>query len=271
VSTVENTKRYSEIYTETYNTFRDNFRQFYEDPETGRVAPFCIFGNLYFVGDKHVCMHLVDTGSGLILIDCGYGQTTYMIEESIRELGFRPEDLKYIVISHGHFDHFGSGNTLRERYGCKILMSRVDRDLIRERPDRALCQLGPDVNMPMCWPDDVIDDGDELTLGNTTIRFLLAPGHTMGTLAFFLDVTDGETVKRAGCWGGVGFFTVYKEHSRVFGLPQNKCELMIQSARKPSASTKVLERRALGSSSKVISQSSGFSSGWVTLESWMVT
>ena len=45
-------------------------------------------------------------------------------------------------------------------------------------------------------------------------------------------VTDGETVKRAGCWGGVGFFTVYKEHSRVFGLPQNKCELMIQSARK---------------------------------------
>lgn len=231
MSETKTTLKYSEQYAQTYATFRENFKTFYEDPETGRVEPFRIFGNLYYVGDKKVCMHLIDTGDGLILVDCGYGQTTYMIEDSIRNLGFRLEDLKWIIITHGHFDHFGSGNDLRQRYGCKIFMSRVDRDLIKERPDRALCHLGPDVNMPMCWPDEVIDDGDSLTLGNTTIHFRVAPGHTPGTLAYFMDVTDGKTVKRAGCWGGIGAFTVYKAHSRAFGLPEDMCDKYLQSAR----------------------------------------
>ena len=228
----ENKRLYSQIYKDSIGSFRERFKPFYENPESKKQTPFRIFGNLYYVGDQHVCMHLIDTGDGLILIDCGYGQTTHMIEESIRGLGFSMEDLRWIIISHGHFDHFGSGNELRRRYGCKIFMSRVDRDLIRERPERALCFLGPDPNMPVCWPDEVIDDGDVLTLGNTSILFRLAPGHTMGTLAFFFDVTDGKCIKRAGCWGGVGFFTVYKQHSRDFGLPENKCQLFLESAKK---------------------------------------
>lgn len=222
----------SKQYWKIYNSFRERHRAFYEDPERGRMEPFRIFGNLYYVGDKHVCMHLIDTGAGLVLFDCGYGHTTHMIEDSIRGLGFSLEDLRWIFITHGHFDHFGSGNELRRRYGCKIFMSRVDRDLICQRPDRALCSLGPDVNMEICWPDEVIDDGDELTLGNTTFRFHLAPGHTMGALAFFFDAVDGTEVKRAGCIGGVGLFTMYKEHSRKFDLPMNKAELMLETIRK---------------------------------------
>lgn len=225
----ENKLRYSQIYKNTIGSVRDRFKDFYENPESKKQEPFRIFGNLYYVGDKQVCMHLIDTGEGLILIDCGYGQTTHMIEDSIRALGFAVEDLRWIIVSHGHFDHFGSGNELRRRYGCKVFMSRVDAELIRERPERALCFLGPDPDMEVCWPDQVIEDGDELTLGNTTIHFRLAPGHTMGTLAFFFHVTDGKTVKRAGCWGGVGFITVYKQHSRDFGLPENKCQLMLES------------------------------------------
>ena len=88
----------SKQYWKIYNSFRERHRAFYEDPEKGRMEPFHIFGNLYYVGDKHVCMHLIDTGAGLVLFDCGYGHTTHMIEDSIRKLGFDPKDLKYIII-----------------------------------------------------------------------------------------------------------------------------------------------------------------------------
>jgi len=63
----------------------------------------------------------------------------------------------------------------------------------------------------------------------------LAPGHTPGTLAFFFDVTDGQRVKRAGCWGGIGAFTVYKAHNRNFGLPEDMCDRYIESAQKLKA------------------------------------
>ena len=211
--------------------FRSRYQSFYDDPHAFQIDSFCIFGNLYYVGDKKVCMHLIDTGDGLILIDTGYGNTLDMILESIITLGFSPEDIRYIIHTHGHFDHFGSTDALRQRYGCKVFMSKVDTELIRERPERALCHLGPDPNMPICWPDVEIEDGDCITLGNTSIRCQLAPGHTMGTLALFFDVTDGQTVKRAGLWGGVGFLTIYKEYCREMGLPETKCALMAQSIR----------------------------------------
>lgn len=213
-------------YRVIFDGFRASYADFYEHPEKYDEEPFRIFGNLYYVGDKKVCRHLIDTGDGLLMFDVGYGNNLPSIEASIRKLGFDPKDIKCIIISHGHFDHFGGANELREKYGCRIFMSRVDADLIEERPDRALVFLGPDPDGKICLPDEKIDDGDVITLGNVRIRCVAAPGHTMGTMAFFFDATDGKTTHSVGYFGGVGFFTVHKEHSRDFGLPENKCELL---------------------------------------------
>ena len=79
-------------------------------PFVGKMRPFRIIGNTYFVGTYQASAHLIDTGDGLILFDTGYGNTTHMLLDSIRSLGFDPMDIKYIIHSHGHFDHFGSGN-----------------------------------------------------------------------------------------------------------------------------------------------------------------
>ena len=79
---------------------------FYNHPEKYVIKPFRIFGNLYYVGDKKVCSHLIDTGDGLILIDTGYQHSQHLLIESIYSLGFDPRDIKIIIHSHGHFDHF---------------------------------------------------------------------------------------------------------------------------------------------------------------------
>lgn len=219
-------------YEEAFGNFLPKLAPFYADPDAFTLEPFQIFGNLYYVGDKKVCMHLIDTGDGLILFDSGYSHSYHNLIASIEKLGFDPHDIRYVITSHGHFDHFGGGDRLRANYGAKIFMSKVDTELLREMPERALCHLSAVPGDTVCWPDQMIEDGEIIHLGNTSIRCILAPGHTMGTMAFFFDVTDGKKCLRCGYWGGVGFLTTYKAYNREYGLPENKCALMKESIEK---------------------------------------
>jgi len=209
-------------YHHSMSTFREEFLPFYSDPDQWAQEPFRIFGNLYYIGDRRVCMYLVDTGHGLVMFDAGYGMTTHMIEDSIRGLGFDPADIRYLVISHGHFDHFGSADELRRRYGTQVCMSTVDWDLIQKNPDLALMRLGPYPDDPICQPDLLLKDGQILTLGSTKIRCVLSPGHTYGALSFFFDISDGRTTCRAGYLGGAGLFTMHGQYCKDNGLPEGK-------------------------------------------------
>lgn len=219
-------------YAQVEANFIPNLQDFYDNPDKYAIEPFRIFGNLYYVGDRKVTSHLIDTGDGLILFDTGYGHTTHMLLASIRALGFDPMDIRYIIHSHGHFDHFGSGNELRALTGAKVFMSGVDTRLLREKPERALVQWGPCPGDPVCWPDVEIEDGDHIRLGSTDITCVLSPGHTCGTMTFFFDVTDGERTLRAGYFGGAGLLTVYKDYCRKFDLPLNKSQMLEETLRK---------------------------------------
>ena len=64
------------------------------------VAPFKVFGNLYFVGISPASTHIIDTGSGLILIDPGYAETLYIVLESIRKLGFDIDVKNYVAVNN---------------------------------------------------------------------------------------------------------------------------------------------------------------------------
>ena len=81
------------------------------------VSPFKIADNVYYVGNKSVSVHLFDTGEGLLLLDTAYAETTYLLIESIRELGFDPHDIRWIIHSHAHIDHFGATRYLVEKSG----------------------------------------------------------------------------------------------------------------------------------------------------------
>ena len=90
------------------------------------VAPFKILDGLYYVGNRDVSCHLFDTGQGLLLLDTSYTQAAYLLLESIRALGFEPRDIKWILHSHGHIDHFGCTRMLVEKYGCKTYFPAAD-------------------------------------------------------------------------------------------------------------------------------------------------
>lgn len=208
-------KPYSEMEAE----FVPNLLDYYAYPENYELEPFKIFGNLYYVGDKKVCSHLVDTGSGLILFDTGYAHTLHLLIRNIRKLGFNPEDIKIIIHSHGHFDHFGASKRLKDLYGCKIYMGKLDVERLKINPKTALMELSPEPYAAIPETDVSINDGDVICLGKTIIRCVSASGHTEGVMAFFFDVSDGIVNKQVGYWGGVGFFTIHRPYLIKYGLP----------------------------------------------------
>ncbi len=101
-----------------------------EHPWEGAMEPFKIFGNTYFVGTKPASSHLIDTGSGLILLDSGYQESLYLVLESIRKLGFDPHDIRYIVHSHGHIDHAAATRALVEMVHAETFLGEEDRGMV---------------------------------------------------------------------------------------------------------------------------------------------
>ncbi|PCJ66178.1 MAG: hypothetical protein COA73_01655 [Candidatus Hydrogenedentota bacterium] len=151
---------------------------------------FKIFDNLYYVGIDFVSAFLVPTSDGLILIDTTYDNTVEHLLKGVREMGFDPADIKYILVTHWHEDHFGGAKRLKELTGATVGMLREDWDDLRSRN---------------AIPEDlVLEDEGTLTLGDTTMAFYHIPGHTRGTLGIAFTVYDDGIPHKAFTFGGAG-------------------------------------------------------------------
>ena len=187
-------------FKEAIGSYKDNKKDFFMNPSTARIEPFKIADNLYYVGDKKVCIHLIDTGDGLILLDSGYFGAVHLLVDSIWRAGFDPANVRWIIHTHGHSDHYGASEEFRIMYGTKLAISKVDARKI----------AGTDISSPS-FPfakvpefDYEIEDGEIFELGKTKIRCVLTPGHTDGVLSVFFEVTDNGKAYMAGMFGGAG-------------------------------------------------------------------
>lgn len=183
------------------------------------VEPFRIAGNLYYVGNSDVSAHLIDTGEGLILLDTAFPQTVYLLLESIRKLGFDPADIKQLIHSHGHYDHFGGTRAILELTGARTFLGAGDLEVLGDRPELSWApEYGVEFHETFAV-DVCLEGGETVTLGNTAIEFLHTPGHTPGTLSWFFEVEEGGEKYRVGSHGGPGLNTLSSEYLAQYGLP----------------------------------------------------
>lgn len=219
-------------YQKYVENFRTSHESFYRDPSTARIEPFMIADGLYYVGDKKVCVHLIDTGDGLILLDSGYAGTAHLLIDSIWRVGFDPSNVKWILHTHGHTDHFGASSEFQRMFGTKLAISKADADSLRENPNRAHIdnQIHPYEYIP-CF-DYEIEDGEEFKLGSTKIRCILTPGHTAGVLTFLFNVTYDGKEHLAGLFGGAGGNTLYLHYSYCLKDPLDMPQRMLSSIAK---------------------------------------
>lgn len=183
------------------------------------IYPFQMLGNLYFVGSRAVSVHLIDTGDGLILIDTGFPNMYQQLCASMRTLGFDPADIRMLLHSHGHYDHIGCTARLKEISGARTCISRIDNDIVNGKRDLSWAhELGFEP-LPPFECDMLLEDGDVVELGSTRIQCRLAPGHTEGTLCFFLEIQDGGRRYTAAMHGGVGTNSMETAFLRKYSLP----------------------------------------------------
>lgn len=169
----------------------------YDNAKT--VKPFKIFDNLYYVGIDWVSSYLIPTEDGLILIDALYRDYPAHILQSVKELGFDPKQIKYILCTHGHYDHCEGADTLKKVTGARIGMTEVDWQIAEWKVKNDYANVN--TRLTRDW---VIRDGDSLKLGSTVIKFYVTPGHTLGTMSLSFPVRDGSNTYNAFMLGGVG-------------------------------------------------------------------
>jgi metallo-beta-lactamase class B len=166
-------------------------------PEPGQA-----FDNLYYVGSAWVSAWVLKTSEGLILIDAlnNTKEATELILGGMRRLGLDPAQIRYVLVTHGHGDHYGGAQMIADRYSARVVASEIDWKMMETglEFDSKLWDRPPKRDM-------AVNDGDTLTLGDSTIRFVITPGHTLGTISPVFDVRNGGKVHKAMIWGGTAF------------------------------------------------------------------
>ena len=153
------------------------------------VEPFRIVGNLYYVGASDITSYLITTPRGHILIDGGFVETAPIIRDNIRRLGFRVEDVKFLLNSHAHSDHAGGLAQLKQWTGAQFVASRADADQIA-RGGHNDPMWGDKYLFPPTKADRIIADGDTVTVGDTILTAHLTPGHTKGCTTWTTTAED---------------------------------------------------------------------------------
>ncbi len=190
----------------------------------GYIKPSKIFGNLYFVGTRPASTHVIDTGDGLVVIDPGYQESLYLVINNMWELGLDPKNIKYIVLTHCHYDHTDATQALVHLSGAKVCFPKLDLPLLN----------GDIFHYPFnpFKADILLSDGDTLSLGNTEIYCVATPGHTDGTMSYFFNVTDGQSVFRAGMHGGIGMNSMKSNFLKERNLPTDCRQKFLQGLKK---------------------------------------
>jgi len=151
-------------------------------PKSPEIEPRKVFDNLYILGQKSVSNFAITTPDGIILIDTGYdGNTEKILLPQLQKLGLKPEDIRYILLTHGHADHFGGAKYFQDHYkNLHVALSAKDWDFIPSQGKGAKPAR-----------DLVLSEGQPFTFGGETITPVSQPGHTPGAMSFIFPVTDG--------------------------------------------------------------------------------
>jgi metallo-beta-lactamase class B len=185
-----------EELSETYRGSKRN------DVEYQKVPPIKVFDNLYYVGPGFVSVWLIQTSDGLILIDGAQEPYVDHVIDSIRKVGFDPKNIKYILVSHGHLDHFGGVARIQMLSGARVATLEEDWQLMEAAAKAPGRGNAPPPLVPK--RDMVIKEGDTVTLGNTSLKVYKLPGHTAGSPSFEFTVMDGGRPHKAFLFGGPG-------------------------------------------------------------------
>jgi len=145
--------------------------------------------------DCHV--YLLDGGDELALVDVGAGMGAEAILDNVRRDGFDPSLVRHLVLTHAHGDHAGGAARMRRLLGgdVRVYLSEARAEALRTGDERqvsldvakAAGAYPPGYVLEPCDVDVELADGDEIAVGDLTLRALDTPGHADGHVSLLLE------------------------------------------------------------------------------------
>jgi glyoxylase-like metal-dependent hydrolase (beta-lactamase superfamily II) len=160
---------------------------------------------------RYINAYLIEGDDGYTLVDCGWGLPDVLetLQGALRDLGKRVEDIRWVVATHFHTDHYGLAGTLARLAGAKLMMHQADWLIIdtrfREidveiaRRDAWLARNGFPADgyasedrlrqqarrFTLKEPDRRLEDGEVLAIGAHRFKVVWTPGHTPGHVCLY--------------------------------------------------------------------------------------
>ncbi len=156
------------------------------------TKPYRVWRNIYAIGGPDItspsdcCVYMVDAGE-LVLIDSGVGDSFNQLIDNIDALGFDPNRLKAIIVTHAHIDHIGALADFQRDYGVSLVAHELDATAIETGVGTG-AEFYQASYQP-CRVDIRISQSEEsLTFGSYELHLVHIPGHTPGSLAVYVDM-----------------------------------------------------------------------------------
>lgn len=158
--------------------------------------------------------------------DAALIDATGMSDELVKDVENLNCNVRYILLTHGHFDHITGVQELKEYFGAKVLMNELDMDWVKNI-NLVLPQfdISP-VEIPVI--DEFINDGDKIKIGGLIFKVISTPGHTKGGVCYLIEnvLFSGDTLFR-DCVGrcdlpGGNYKDIQKSiKEKLFTLPED--------------------------------------------------
>ncbi|MBD59720.1 MAG: subclass B3 metallo-beta-lactamase [Citromicrobium sp.] len=149
------------------------------------APPFQLLGDTWYVGTCGISAILIVGQASHVLIDSGTEDSAPLILANIRALGLDPRDVRYLLLSHEHFDHVGGHAALVEATRAQVIASpEAAKVLASGTVSDADPQAAIHPAMAPVAVDRVMSDGDILRVGDKEITAHLTPGHTPGAMSW---------------------------------------------------------------------------------------
>ena len=164
------------------------------EQQRAQFPPHRIAGNLYYVGSESLASFLIATPEGHILINTNWEDSVEILRASVEDLGFNFEDIEIILGSHAHGDHMQGDALVKEMTGASVMAMADDiPGLLRIQPGGKPHPV-----------DRILEDGDEVMLGGSTLVARLTPGHTPGCTTWTMAVEEGDETYNVVIVGSMG-------------------------------------------------------------------
>lgn len=178
---------------------------------TEPMAAHHVAGNLYYVGSRGLASYLVTTPNGHVLINSSLEKSVPLIRQSVQSLGFNFADIKILLISHAHWDHCAGSAAILKQTGAAYMVMDGDVEVVESggKRDFHYGELEA-THFPPARVDRILHEGDQVTLGGSTLVARKTPGHTKGCTTWTMKVREKDVVLEAVILGSPNVNPGYK-------------------------------------------------------------